>query len=211
MQLFILEKMTIHTIFIEKRVQKKKEKRKLNPSRFREQSRNRYFLDGRIGTSPHPRRTARPCPTAITPHQIYSPQTSSLVSFSRVSSSLLLSLLRYRSLSKREERNMFGTIVVESWTRTLGTASRVTLGPMMKLEVESQRRRIFERNFSKKKETNVSNYCFVTEFFTTLKVDTRDVINIRPSGYYKSDSVLCFLFFLSISISVFDEIQYKII
>lgn len=71
---------------------KKKEKRKLNPSRFREQSRNRYFLDGRIGTSPHPRRTARPCPTAITPHQIYSPQTSSLVSFSRVSSSLLLSL-----------------------------------------------------------------------------------------------------------------------
>lgn len=165
MQLFILEKMTIHTIFIEKRVQKKKEKRKLNPSRFREQSRNRYFLDGRIGTSPHPRRTARPCPTAITPHQIYSPQTSSLVSFSRVSSSLLLSLLRYRSLSKREERNMFGTIVVESWTRTLGTASRVTLGPMMKLEVESQRRRIFERNFSKKKETNVSNYLFRHRIF----------------------------------------------
>lgn len=41
------------------RKKKKKKKRKLNPLpyplRFREQSRNRYFLDERIGTSPHPR------------------------------------------------------------------------------------------------------------------------------------------------------------
>lgn len=42
---------------LEKKEEKKK--RKLNPLpyplRFREQSRNRYFLDERIGTSPHPR------------------------------------------------------------------------------------------------------------------------------------------------------------
>lgn len=104
---------------------------------------------------------------------------------------------------------MFGTIVVESWTRTLGTASRVTLGPRMKLEVGIVCGDEYSKGiFQKKKKPTFQITCFVTEFFTTLKVATRDVINIRPCGYYKSDSILRFLFFLSlfISISVFDEI-----
>lgn len=80
---------------------RRKKKRKLNPLpyplRFREQSRNRYFLDERIGTSLYPavERASLPDRHYATSNLLSSDiQASSLVSFSRVSSSRLLSLFR---------------------------------------------------------------------------------------------------------------------
>lgn len=153
-------------------------KRKLNPLpyplRFREQSRNRYFLGGRIGTSPHPRTDRHYATSNLLSSDI---QASSLVSFSRVSSSLLLSLFRERERERvslpfeKGEKHLWddrGRIVDTDFGDRFSRYSRETSnGPRMKLASNRSGDECSKGIFQK---PTFQMTCFVIEFFTTLKV-----------------------------------------
>lgn len=116
---------------LEKKKRRKKKLNSLFPSRIPYGFANNHVIDTfSTDASAHSHIQE---PTAITPHQIYSPPTSRHPALYHFLECPLPFSERKRKRERvsfilEREGNIFGTIVVESWTRTLGTASRVTFG-----------------------------------------------------------------------------------
>lgn len=206
---------------LEKKKRRKKKLNSLFPSRIPYGFANNHVIDTfSTDASAHSHIQE---PTAITPHQIYSPPTSrhpALYHF-------LECPLPFSERERKRERVSLpigkggkhlwddrGWIVDTDFGDRFSRYFRETSnGPRMSNRSGDE----YSKGIFQKPAFQIT--CFVTEFFTTLNVRVHSgrVINTRPRGYYKSDSILRFLslFCFPLSLSLrslhFDTIHRWII